>query len=84
MLKDLNIFVCKIFPLFTLKCVSYDFLSLPSRKFNVEERLIYTGDSEIEVTLVLSFLLHRCKETVSWIDSQQDSKKQASISIKVH
>jgi hypothetical protein len=37
-----------------------------------------------EVTLVLSFLLHRCKETVSWIDSQQDSKKQASISIKIY
>jgi hypothetical protein len=28
------------FLLFTLKCVSYEFLSLPSLKFNVSERLI--------------------------------------------
>jgi hypothetical protein len=28
------------------------------------------------VTFVLPFLLHWCKETVSWIDSQQDSKKK--------
>ena len=36
------------------------------------------------VTLVFSFLLHRCKETVSWIDCQQDSKEKNSISIKMH
>jgi hypothetical protein len=30
-----------MFPLFTLKCVSYKFLSLSSRKFNIAERLIY-------------------------------------------
>ena len=41
MLKDLS-FLCNIFPLFTLKCVSYEFLSLSSRKFNVAERLIFS------------------------------------------
>jgi hypothetical protein len=49
-------FVCKLFPLFTLKCVSYEFLPLPSRKFNVAERLICICDSEIEVTLVVKYV----------------------------
>ena len=71
MLKDLNIFYVKY-----LKCVSHEFLSLPSRKFNVAKRLIYMW--------LWDRSFHVCKETVPWIDCQQDSKKQTSISIKMH